>query len=67
MTERAPQFTRDELQLLHEAMADLIDSFVNAIEHGGSGDMLERWIARKALCEAVEDKLAKAIVGEDEA
>jgi hypothetical protein len=59
------QFTRDELQLLHEAMADLIDSFANAIEHGGSSDMLERWHVRKVLCETLERKLARAIVGED--
>jgi hypothetical protein len=46
MTDPGLEFSRDELQLLHAAMADLIDSFANAIEHGGSGDMIDRWRAR---------------------
>jgi hypothetical protein len=60
VTDISHQFSRDEL-LLHEDLADLIDSFANAIEHGGSGDMIDRWRARKAACEALEAKVAAAI------
>ncbi len=65
MSEANGQFSRDEFQLLYDGMVELIGAYGHAIERSTTAKMAELLDGRRQKCEAIGEKLAKAIVGED--